>query len=97
MYTTFLASAFRSIRFGIGEAHGKGQVLQLNHLLDAGAFRVAPDGTFSVDAGEGEARRHRAHPGADDDPGRGQLREGEERSWSVWPWCARRRSGSSTG
>jgi hypothetical protein len=49
MYTTFLASAFRSIRFGIGEAHGKGQVLQLNHLLDAGAFRVAADGTFSVD------------------------------------------------
>jgi hypothetical protein len=49
MYTTFLASAFRSIRFGVNEAHGKGQVLQLNHLLDAGAFRVAPDGTFSVD------------------------------------------------
>lgn len=49
MYTTFLASAFRSIRFGIHEAHGKGQVLQLNHLLDAGAFKVAPDGTFSVD------------------------------------------------
>jgi hypothetical protein len=50
MYTTFLASAFRSIRFGIDEAHGKGQILQLNHLLDARAFRVAPDGTFSVDA-----------------------------------------------
>jgi hypothetical protein len=49
MYTTFLASAFRSIRFGIDEAHGKGQVLQLNHLLDAGAFRVAADGTFAVD------------------------------------------------
>jgi hypothetical protein len=49
MYTTFLASAFRSIRFGIDEAHGKGQVLQLNHLLDAGAFRVAADGTFTVD------------------------------------------------
>ena len=49
MYTTFLASAFRSVRFGIDEAHGKGQVLQLNHLLDARAFRVAPDGTFSVD------------------------------------------------
>jgi hypothetical protein len=49
MYTTFLASAFRSVRFGIDEAHGKGQALQLNDLLDAGAFRVAPDGTFSVD------------------------------------------------
>jgi hypothetical protein len=52
MYTTYLASAFRSIRFGIDEAHGKGQILQLNFLLDAGAFRVAPDGTFSVDAGK---------------------------------------------
>lgn len=48
MYTTFLASAFRSIRFGIDEAHGRGQVLQLNHLLDAGAIRVAADGTFAV-------------------------------------------------
>jgi hypothetical protein len=50
MYTTFLASAFRSVRFGIDEAHGRGQALQLNDLLDRGAFRVDPDGTFSVDA-----------------------------------------------
>ena len=55
MYTTFLASAFRSIRFGTGEAHGKGQVLQLNHLLDAGAFKVAPDGTFAVDPAKVQA------------------------------------------
>src|SRR3954463_14279461 len=48
MYVTFLASAFRSIRFGLNEAHGKGVALQLNTLLDAGAVRVAPDGTFSV-------------------------------------------------
>ncbi|MBZ4410413.1 hypothetical protein K8640_19575 [Myxococcus sp. XM-1-1-1] len=48
MYTTFLASAFRSIRFGIDEAHGKGVALQLNHFLDTGAVKVAPDGTFSV-------------------------------------------------
>ena len=48
MYVTFLASAFRSIRFGLNEAHGKGIALQLNTLLDAGAVRVAPDGTFSV-------------------------------------------------
>jgi hypothetical protein len=50
MYTTFLASAFRSIRFGIGEAHGRGQAVQLNYLLDLGAFTVNPDGTFAVDA-----------------------------------------------
>jgi len=50
MYTTFLASCFRSIRFGITEAHGKGIALQLNTLLDAGGFKVRPDGTFTVDA-----------------------------------------------
>ena len=49
MYTTYLASAFRAVRFGTDEAHGKGQALQLNHLVDAGGFRMAADGTFSVD------------------------------------------------
>jgi hypothetical protein len=50
LYTTYLASAFRSIRFGITEAHGKGQAMQLNYLLDTGAFLVRPDGTFGVNA-----------------------------------------------
>jgi len=50
LYTTFLASAFRSIRFGTSEAHGKGIAIQLNSLLDAGAFVVRPDGTFAVNA-----------------------------------------------
>src|SRR3954468_1011095 len=50
MYTTFLASAFRSIRFGVNEAHGRGIAVQLNYLLDAGAFKVRPDGTFTVDS-----------------------------------------------
>jgi hypothetical protein len=50
MYTTFLASAFRSIRFGVNEAHGRGIAIQLNSFLDAGAFKARPDGTFTVDA-----------------------------------------------
>jgi hypothetical protein len=50
MYTTFLASAFRSLRFGVNEAHGRGQAIQLNYLLDMGAFKVNGDGTFTVDA-----------------------------------------------
>ncbi|MEO8077844.1 MAG: hypothetical protein ABI818_16075, partial [Acidobacteriota bacterium] len=49
MYTTFLASAFRSIRFGVNEAHGRGIAVQLNYLLDAGAFKVLPGGAFTVD------------------------------------------------
>ncbi|GMV23722.1 MAG: hypothetical protein AMXMBFR57_36710 [Acidimicrobiia bacterium] len=48
MYTTFLASSFRSIRFGLTSAHGRGQVLQLNYLLDNGAVVVNADGTFSI-------------------------------------------------
>jgi len=48
MYTTFLASTFRSIRFGINEAHGKGIAVQLNYFLDQGAVTVNADGTFAV-------------------------------------------------
>ena len=49
MYTTFLASAFRSIRFGVNEAHGRGIAVQLNYFIDAGAFKPRQDGTFTVD------------------------------------------------
>jgi hypothetical protein len=55
MYTTFLASTFRSIRFGLKEAHGKGIALQLSTFLDAGAFTVAADGRFSLDAAKAKA------------------------------------------
>ena len=48
MYTTYLASMFRSIRFGLNEAHGKGVALQMNSLLDQGAVVVNADGTFSI-------------------------------------------------
>jgi hypothetical protein len=50
MYVTFLASAFRSVRFGLNEAHGRGIALQFNYLMDAGAFVYDPSGgTFRVD------------------------------------------------
>jgi hypothetical protein len=48
MYVTFLASSFRTLRFGLGESHAKGMALQLNYLLDRGAFVRNKDGTFSV-------------------------------------------------
>jgi len=50
LYTTFLASAFRSVRFGINEAHGKGVAMQFNYLTDEGAFKYDERSkTFSVD------------------------------------------------
>jgi hypothetical protein len=48
LYTTYLASTFRSIRFGVTEAHGKGIAVQMNYLLDHGGFAAA-NGTFAVD------------------------------------------------
>jgi len=49
MYVTFLASSFRTLRFGLNEAHAKGMALQLNHLLDSGAVQVNTEGQFSLD------------------------------------------------
>ncbi|MBN8644282.1 MAG: hypothetical protein J0L61_03460, partial [Planctomycetes bacterium] len=48
MYVTFLASTFRTLRFGLTEAHAKGMALQLNWLLDSGGFTVGADGRFGV-------------------------------------------------
>jgi hypothetical protein len=49
LYTTFLASAFRSLRFGLNDAHGKGMAVQFNYLSDHSGFVQSSDGTFSVD------------------------------------------------
>ena len=50
MYTTYLASMFRAVRFGISEAHGKAVAMQFNFLSDEGAIRFdEAAGTFSVD------------------------------------------------
>ncbi len=49
LYTTVLASAFRTLHFGLQDAHARGQAVQVNYLLDKGGYVAHPDGTFSVD------------------------------------------------
>ncbi len=50
MYITYLAGVFRSVRFGIKEAHGRGMAFQFNYLSDAGGFAYdEASGTFTVD------------------------------------------------
>lgn len=50
MYVTFLASMFRSVRFGIGEAHGKGVAIQFNYLmLEGGITLDETNNIFRVD------------------------------------------------
>lgn len=50
IYTTYLAGMFRSLRFGLHEAHGLGTIIQYNFMREKGAF-VYDEETqkFSVD------------------------------------------------
>jgi hypothetical protein len=48
LYTTFLASTFRTLRFGLNDAHGKGMAMQVNYITEKGGFIARPDGTFEV-------------------------------------------------
>jgi hypothetical protein len=49
LYTTYLASSFRTLRFGLQDSHAKGMAMQFNYFLDKGAFVANSDGTFSVE------------------------------------------------
>jgi hypothetical protein len=49
LYTTYLASAFRTLRFGVEAAHARGMALQFNYYVARGAYTSHPDGTFTVD------------------------------------------------
>jgi hypothetical protein len=49
LYTTYLASMFRSVRFGLEDAHGKGMAVQFNYLMDHGAVTQGGDQTFTLD------------------------------------------------
>jgi hypothetical protein len=49
-YVTFMASVFRSIRFGASEAHGKANMVRFNFFVENGAFvRNAETGKYSID------------------------------------------------
>lgn len=48
-YVTFLASLFRSIRFGAASAHGRANVAAFNFLEGMGAFSRGSDGKYRVD------------------------------------------------
>ena len=49
-YVTFLASIFRSVRFGASDAHGKANMVRFNFFKDMGAFsRDEATGKYRVD------------------------------------------------
>ena len=49
-YASYLGSIFRAVRFGIGEAHGRAAIVELNFHREKGAIqRDAASGRWSVD------------------------------------------------
>lgn len=49
-YTTFMASIFRSVRFGASSAHGKANMIRFNYFKEMGAFtRDDTTGTYLID------------------------------------------------
>lgn len=50
LYTTYLASMFRSVRFGLTESHARGVAMQFNYFTDEGAIKFdTATGKFSAD------------------------------------------------
>jgi hypothetical protein len=49
-YTTFMASIFRSVRFGASSAHGKANMIRFNYFSEMGAFTKDEEtGRYSID------------------------------------------------
>ncbi|MBL6445060.1 Zn-dependent hydrolase [Fulvivirga sp. 29W222] len=52
-YTTFMASIFRSVRFGASSAHGKANMVRFNYFKDQGAFtKDEQKGTYKINFGK---------------------------------------------
>ncbi len=49
-YATFIASIFRSVRFGTADAHARANLVRLNFFMEQGAVSVGTDGLWRVDA-----------------------------------------------
>jgi hypothetical protein len=42
-YASYVAGIFRTVRFGVAEAHGAGEIMQFNYLVEQGAIRRDAD------------------------------------------------------
>jgi len=47
-YTTFMASVFRSVRFGASSAHGKANMIRFNFFKDAGVISRSTEGVYTI-------------------------------------------------
>lgn len=48
-YASYIAGIFRTVRFGIGEAHGQAEMMEFNYLSEHGAVKRLASGKYAVD------------------------------------------------
>ncbi len=47
-YASYTGGIFRTLRFGIGEAHGRAEMMEFNYLLEQNALSQGPDGRYII-------------------------------------------------
>jgi len=52
-YISYVAGNFRTIRFGVAEPHGRGEMMEFNYMIERGAVtRDAASGRYAVVLGK---------------------------------------------
>ena len=57
-YVTFMASIFRSIRFGVASSHGKANMIRFYYFQEMGAFSRDLNGSYSINFEEMQRAMH---------------------------------------
>ena len=48
-YASYIAGIFRTVRFGVGEAHGRAEMMEFNYLSEQKAITRIPSGRYQID------------------------------------------------
>ncbi len=48
-YSSYVADLFRTVRFGVGEAHAQAGMMEFNYLTEKGALKRQPSGRYAID------------------------------------------------
>ena len=48
-YASYVADLFRSVRFGVGEAHAQAAMMEFNYLAEKGALKRQSSGRYAID------------------------------------------------
>jgi hypothetical protein len=50
-YASYVGGIFRTVRFGVAEAHGQAEMMEFNYLSERGAITRQPSGQYAIDYG----------------------------------------------